>query len=70
VSWEQVLGIADIAMYRAKELRNSWVGIHGEHWPGGAESLFQGLQERAHALAAAGNVRLEQPGPDLARKLA
>lgn len=70
VSWEQVLGIADIAMYRAKELRNSWAGIHGENWTGSAEALFQGLQEKAGALAAAGHIRLEQPGPDLARKLA
>jgi GGDEF domain-containing protein len=70
VSWEQVLGIADIAMYRAKQTRNAWVGIHGEHWQGTAESLFQGLQDRTSALAAAGHVRIEHPGVQPARKLA
>jgi len=70
VSWEQVLGIADIAMYRAKKMRNAWAGIHGAHWQGSAEALFQGLQDRADALAAAGHVRFEYPGGDDARKLA
>ena len=70
VSWEQVLGIADMAMYLAKEERNAWVGIHGEHWQGTAESLLQGLQEEMQALAAADHVGLERPGREPARKLA
>jgi len=70
VSWEQVLGIADLAMYRAKEERNAWVGIHGAHWQGSAESLLQGLQQRMQTLATAGHIRMERPGRELTRKLA
>ncbi len=63
LSWEQVLGIADIAMYRAKQIRNAWVGVHGLRWQEDGESLFQALQVEAPALEKAGHIRLEYPAP-------
>ncbi len=60
LDWEQVLGIADAAMYRAKEERNAWVGVHGQDWSGSGEALLRAVQSDADELAENGHVRLEQ----------
>lgn len=70
LSWEQVIGIADIAMYRAKETRNAWVGIHGLRWQGSGDALFQSLQDDPDGLAEAGSIRIESAPPEPARRLA
>ncbi len=60
LTWEQVLGIADVAMYRAKEERNAWVGMHGVEWSDSGESLVQALQDDADSVAEDGHIRFEQ----------
>lgn len=60
LNWEQILGVADAAMYRAKEERNAWVGIHGESWNRSPDSLYQTLQSDLDTLIEDGNVRVEE----------
>jgi len=52
--WEQVLNIADIAMYRAKEYRNAWSGIYCAHWNGSSEELLTSIKADAPKLAEEG----------------
>jgi diguanylate cyclase (GGDEF)-like protein len=60
LNWEQVLAVADAAMYRAKEERNAWVGIHGDSWERSSDSLYQALQSDLGTLVDDGCVRVEQ----------
>ncbi len=60
VSWEQVLGIADLAMYIAKAERNAWAGLHGIHWNRSGDSLIQALQLDLEGVATDGWVRIEK----------
>ncbi len=60
LNWEQVLGVADAAMYRAKEERNAWVGLHGVSWNRSSDNLFQALQSDLDTLIADGFIRIEQ----------
>ncbi|MGB5740604.1 MAG: two-component regulator propeller domain-containing protein [Woeseia sp.] len=60
LNWEQVLGVADAAMYLAKEERNAWVGLRGSEWHDSADSLYQALQSDPLALADRGCVRIEK----------
>ena len=60
LDWEQVLGVADAAMYRAKQERNAWVGIHGVTWNRSSDSLYQMLQSDLDAVADDGCIRIEQ----------
>ena len=60
LSWEQVLNIADAAMYRAKEERNGWFGIHGNSWSGNGESLLRAIKTGADELAENGDIRIER----------
>ncbi|MBT8102258.1 MAG: GGDEF domain-containing protein, partial [Gammaproteobacteria bacterium] len=60
LSWEQVLGVADAAMYQAKEERNAWVGIHGLSWNGSSDSLYQALQSNLDGLVDEGFIRVEK----------
>ncbi|MDH3275509.1 MAG: diguanylate cyclase [Gammaproteobacteria bacterium] len=60
LNWEQVLGVADAAMYRAKQERNAWAGIHGISWQRSSDSLYQALQSNLDGLVEDGYVRLEK----------
>ncbi len=60
LNWEQVLGVADAAMYRAKQERNAWVGIHGISWQRSSDSLYQAIQSNLDGLLDDGCVRIEQ----------
>ncbi|MBT8089658.1 MAG: diguanylate cyclase [Gammaproteobacteria bacterium] len=60
LDWEQVLGVADAAMYRAKIERNAWVGIHGITWDRSSDSLYQMLQSDLDVLVDDGCIRIEQ----------
>lgn len=56
LDWQQVLYVADTAMYRAKQVRNAWCGIYCGEWGGTAEELLAGLKDDAIALAESGSV--------------
>ncbi len=60
LNWEQALGVADAAMYLAKEQRNAWVGIRGEQWHDSADRLYQALQADPLALANSGYISIER----------
>jgi len=60
LDWEQVLGVADAAMYRAKEERNAWVGIHGVSWHRSSDGLYQMLQSDIDGLVDDGCIRIER----------
>lgn len=60
VGWEQVMGIADVALFRAKQERNGWAGIHGVTWKESGEALFQALQQDSYAVEESGAVSIEQ----------
>ena len=55
--WEDVLGIADTAMYAAKTKRNAWVGIEGLNWDGDGQSLYAAIRDDADALARKSRIR-------------
>ena len=56
--WEEVLGIADAAMYEAKKHRNSWMGIEGIAWSGSGQELHVRTKQEPARLAAEGHIRL------------
>ncbi len=60
LTWEQVLGVADMAMYIAKDERNAWAGLHGVHWSRSGDSLVQALQLDLEGVAKDGWVRIEK----------
>jgi hypothetical protein len=57
LSWEEVLGIADAAMYEAKQSRNSWLGIEGLDWSGSGEELYRAIKSSPGKLAEDGVIR-------------
>ncbi|MBT8066332.1 MAG: diguanylate cyclase [Gammaproteobacteria bacterium] len=57
LTWEEVLGVADAAMYEAKEKRNSWVGIEALGWQGTGEELYRAIKSDPGALAEDGAIR-------------
>lgn len=60
VGWEQVLKIADLAMYASKEARNAWTGITGIDYHLSADSLLEELHADLQAVHSAGNVIVTQ----------
>ena len=66
VSWEQVLGLADHALYQAKaQGRNRVVGIvAGETTVAGGDVLVRAVKEDFEAALAADLIRLAQPAAD------
>ncbi len=57
-AWEQVLAIADAAMYRAKRRRNGFCGIYGVQWSDTAERLLDEIKRDAVALAELGVIEI------------
>jgi diguanylate cyclase (GGDEF)-like protein len=66
VPWDEVLNLADTAMYRAKERRNAWVGYIG---PGAAPSatvMKNALRTSPEALAEDGILQVRESKPQSA----
>ncbi|MEM7280486.1 MAG: two-component regulator propeller domain-containing protein [Pseudomonadota bacterium] len=56
LTWEQVLKIADLAMYESKEQRNAWTGISGVDFDGSADRLVEALHNDLEQLCDDGNI--------------
>src|SRR5262249_41636613 len=56
VSWEDVLHIADTALYRAKVTRNAWVGWSGTRAAATLADLIDRLENDADAAEQAGYI--------------
>lgn len=67
LSWEEVLGVADAAMYEAKEKRNAWVGIEGIAWPGSSDELYRAIKDNPGSLAEEGVLRAIESVEDAAK---
>ncbi len=63
LDWEQVLGIADIAMYRAKTGRDAWCCISGEQWSASGDALMRAIKDDVDELAGDGAVRIDSAEP-------
>ncbi|MGI9247389.1 MAG: GGDEF domain-containing protein, partial [Woeseiaceae bacterium] len=70
LSWEEVLGVADAAMYEAKQNRNSWVGIEGLEWSGSGDELYRALKSDPGPLAEDGAIRAIESVEDAAESCA
>lgn len=57
LGWEEVLGVADAAMYEAKQKRNAWMGIEGIRWEGSGADLYQAIKSTPGELAEDGVIR-------------
>ena len=57
LSWEEVLGVADAAMYEAKQKRNSWMGIEGIRWDDDSDALCAAIKNDPGSLAEDGAIR-------------
>ncbi len=55
--WEEVLGVADAAMYEAKQKRNAWLGIEGIDWDGTGEELYRAIKLNPGKLAEDGLIQ-------------
>lgn len=66
LSWEEVLGVADAAMYEAKEKRNAWVGIEGLAWQRDGDELYRAIKDDPGSLAEEGSIRAVESIDDVA----
>ena len=66
LSWEETLGVADAAMYEAKQRRNAWTGIEGIHWSGEGEDLRRAIKTSPGELAEDGCIRAIESIDDVA----
>jgi len=66
LDWEEVLGIADAAMYEAKKKRNAWTGIEGLRWDGDADELRRAIKTNPGELAEDGCIRAIESVDDVA----
>jgi diguanylate cyclase (GGDEF)-like protein len=57
LTWEEVLGVADAAMYEAKQKRNAWLGIDGIRWDGSGDELYRAIKTDPGMLAEEGAIR-------------
>ncbi|MDH3533360.1 MAG: GGDEF domain-containing protein, partial [Gammaproteobacteria bacterium] len=65
LQWEEVLGVADAAMYEAKQKRNAWVGIEGLDWDGTSDELYSAIKLNPGKLAAEGMIRAVESVDDV-----
>ena len=70
LSWEEVLGVADAAMYEAKQKRNAWTGIEGLEWDGDGDELCRAIKTSPGELAEDGHIRAVESIEDVAEALA
>jgi diguanylate cyclase (GGDEF)-like protein len=66
LGWEQVLGLADRAMYEAKQTRNASVGFRATAKSAQCERLYQKLQQDPAALAREGFIEVRRLLPERA----
>jgi diguanylate cyclase (GGDEF)-like protein len=59
-SWEQVLAIADAALYEAKRSRNAWVGFSGTARAGRVPNIVQAVETDALALERDGFLQVHR----------
>jgi diguanylate cyclase (GGDEF)-like protein len=69
LSWEQVLGVADRAMYEAKGQRNTCVGFRATPSTASCEGVYQAIQQDPHTLAREGYLEVRQIAPAAATQL-
>lgn len=67
LTWEDVLGVADAAMYEAKQHRNSWMGIEGLEWTGSGNELYRAIKSDPGALAENGSIRAIESLEDVSK---
>jgi diguanylate cyclase (GGDEF)-like protein len=60
LSWEQVLGLADRAMYEAKTTRNACVGFRATLTSSRCERLYQQIQQDPQAVARGAYLEIRQ----------
>ena len=65
MSWEQVLGIADRAMYEAKVHRNACVGLRATATSAECERLYHQIQHDPQALARDGYIEVRRVLPSI-----
>ena len=70
LTWEEVLGVADAAMYEAKNKRNSWVGMEGIAWQGSGDELYRAIKSDPGTLAEEGSIRAIESIEDAAKDYA
>ena len=70
LSWEEVLGVADAAMYEAKQNRNAWLGIEGIDWSGSGDELYRSIKSDPGRLAEDGVIRAVESVDEAAEGLA
>jgi diguanylate cyclase (GGDEF)-like protein len=59
VSWEQIVTLADAALYEAKQAeRNSWVGYHSTPQSTESKDLYGGARDNPDELAAKGHLEI------------
>ncbi|NND58676.1 MAG: diguanylate cyclase [Gammaproteobacteria bacterium] len=61
--WEQVLGLADSALYLAKEQRDCWVGYLGSDGPVRSESLFNTVRKDPLTAEDLGDIAIRASVP-------
>lgn len=57
LSWEEVLGVADAAMYEAKQKRNAWVGFDASEWSDSGTALYRAIKADPDKLADDGVIQ-------------
>ncbi len=63
INWEQVLGLADSALYLAKEQRDCWVGYLGNDQKDNSDSLFNAIRNDPLTVEDAGGIRIRASVP-------
>ena len=63
ITWEQVLGLADSALYLAKEQRDCWVGYLGNDQAESPDTLFNAIRKDPLTAEDRGGVRIRASVP-------
>jgi diguanylate cyclase (GGDEF)-like protein len=61
VSWEQLLAVADAALYHAKKERNGWIGCAGTAAAAGQLDMIDSLERDAESLERRGLLDVRRP---------
>jgi diguanylate cyclase (GGDEF)-like protein len=61
VSWEQLLAVADAALYHAKKQRNGWIGWAGTAAAAGQPDIIESLERDADSLEHQGLLDVRRP---------
>ena len=58
IDWEEVLSLADCALYRAKEKRNAWVGYVSTLESVNVDNLYRRIRDEPDAMVAEGTLEI------------